>query len=111
VNLIVDPVVRQSTGAAVKTFEFLLWFNTLIPQSDDPTEDAQKAFARQRVIAGLKIAAGPGAAIVEKIHADIPTPDFTAQEAEMPEYSEGTIIDGPEGPKIMRNGEWVLHHD
>jgi len=76
VNLMVDPIVRQSTGAAVKTFEFLLWFNSLIPQSNDPTENAQKSFVRQRVIAGLKIAAGPGAALVDKIHEDNPTPDF-----------------------------------
>ena len=88
VNLMVDPVVRQSTGAAVKTFEFLLWFNSLIPQSNDPTENAQKSFVRQRVISGLRIAAGPGAALVDKIHEDNPTPDFGAEAAQTEEAAK-----------------------
>ncbi|KKK85452.1 hypothetical protein LCGC14_2773150, partial [marine sediment metagenome] len=92
-NLIVDPVVRQSTGAAVKTFEFLLWFNTLIPQSSDPEEELQKSFDRGRVIAGLRIAAGEGAAIVDQLHADIPTPDFTTPSTDAPPPPEGFTLD------------------
>jgi hypothetical protein len=105
VNLMVDPVVRQSTGAAVKTFEFLLWFNSLVPQSNDPKEIAQKSFVRGRVIAGLNIAAGPGAALVDKLHEDVPTPNFE-DAAPAEEYEEGTIADGPDGEIIYRNGAW-----
>lgn len=75
--LVIDPVVRQSTGAAVKPFEFINWFNALIPQSDDPTEIEQKSFIRSRLINGFEIEAGPeGKRLLSQIEENNPIPKF-----------------------------------
>ena len=77
--LIIDPVVRQSTGAAVKQFEFINWFNAMIPQSDDPQELAQKSFVRSRLINGFEVEAGKeGMSVLEAIDRENPIPKFNS---------------------------------
>ncbi len=71
---VIDPVVRQSTGAAVKPFEFHNWFNTLIPMSNDRGEKEQKQFIRNRLSAGIAIEAGTGIELVRQRHSAIPQP-------------------------------------
>lgn len=77
--LIIDPVVRQSTGAAVKQFEFINWFNALIPQSADPQELEQKSFIRSRLINGFEVEAGEaGKGLLQEIEQENPIPKFNS---------------------------------
>lgn len=78
--LVIDPTVRQATGAAVREFEFINWMNTLIPFSEDPTEIAQKSFIRSRIMQGMISEAGPGINFVQDIEATNPVPQFGSEE-------------------------------
>lgn len=60
--MMIDPIVRQRTGAAVREFEFITMVRTLMPLSNDtPQSLDQKKAARQAAFQGLLVESGPGA--------------------------------------------------
>ena len=105
---VIDPVVRQSTGAAVKPFEFHNWFNTLIPMSNDRGEKEQKQFMRNRLSAGIAIEAGPGIELVRQIHSAIPQPGLQYVTINGKQYEVGQEVTGEGGRKGTVNADGTI---
>lgn len=60
--MLIDPIVRQRTGAAVREFEFITMVRTLIPLSNDtPQSLKQKEISRSAALEGIMLETGPGA--------------------------------------------------
>jgi hypothetical protein len=67
--------LRLESGAAIGKDEFTRQDRIFYPQTGDTPETlAQKARARQQVIEGFKIGAGPGARQVDRLRQDDPAP-------------------------------------
>lgn len=63
--MMIDPIVRQRTGAAVREFEFITQVRNLIPLSNDTQQSLkQKQLARQTAMQSLLLESGPAAGFI-----------------------------------------------
>lgn len=97
-NKFITSLLRDESGAAIGTQEFLRYEKELFPQpGDGPEVIAQKAENRRAAIDAMKKSAGPG----------YKAPETTAS-APAAQYQEGATATNPQtGQKItFRNGKW-----
>jgi hypothetical protein len=66
-NMIVDPIVRMRTGAAVRTDEFITTFNSVIPIGNKPQEIENKSFFRGAMIDAMGRMSGQGQSLGDAI--------------------------------------------
>jgi hypothetical protein len=98
-NKFITSLLRDESGAAIGTQEFVRYERELFPQpGDGPEVVAQKAENRKAAIDAMKKSAGPG----------YKAPEVPAQSAAAPSVQEGATATNPQtGQKLtFRNGKW-----